>query len=503
VKEKKAVFSPQKASTSTLNGKKTPDRFINDNMKITFWGAAKQVTGSMFLVELADGYQILIDCGLDMENRTETDPVYPGACFPFEPSMLNLVVLTHAHLDHTGKVPNLYREGYEGQVICSSPTFALTELLLYDSAGLNRKKLNMLHKKRSKQPGFRSDFPLHDLYFEKDVEAALDRFIPIKTESPFKIKKGVYVTLIPSGHLLGACSVLLEVEEDGEKKRVLFSGDLGRKNYPLLKDPGSPPAADYVICEATYGNRLHQSKEETEEILREVILDTCVKKPGRLIIPAFSIGRTQAILFTLNKLFVQGVLPPVKIYADSPLAQKSNIVYERYAALLNDEALQFKALHKELFQFDHLEYIYSEKDSKRIASHQHPAIIISSSGMLEGGRILHHIRSNLGNPYCTILMVGFSAEGTFGNKLLRKSQKVKMGKHHLEVKANIVYTDAFSGHGDQSDLLDFLQKQRTQQLKRVFLVHGEPESLENLKNTLTTKEFSSVEIPEKGISYHL
>lgn len=472
-------------------------------MKLTFWGAARQVTGSMFLLELDNDYRVLIDCGMDMEKKKEEDPLYEGSSFPFEASTINLVILTHAHLDHSGRIPNLLQEGFEGQVLCSSPTLDLAELLLLDAAGLNKRKLQAYHKRRRNNPAVaQKSTLLQNIYLERDVEEAIDQFVPIAFNRKFSVNKELGVTLVPTGHLLGAANVLLEVKENGKLKKILFSGDLGRFNYPLLPDPVAPPQVDYLVCETTYGNRLHSTTADTAEKLQKVIQETCVDIPGRLIIPAFSIGRTQALLYVLNKLCVDGKLPPVKIFADSPLAFRSNKVYEKHYKYLNEEAKEFREDYDSLFDFDTLHYVESSKQSRQISSYAEPCIIISSSGMMEGGRIQHHVAQNLENPYCTIMMVGYSAEGTLGNKLLTGLKTVKVGKREVNVSARVASTDAFSGHGDQTDILKFVNSQDPAQLKKLFLVHGEPSSMDEFKEIVSEQGYD-VEAPAKGESFEL
>ncbi len=492
-------------------------------MKLTFWGAARQVSGSMFLLELEDDYRILIDCGLDLEkerskkngqhhasmNGVPKQASTPHAIFPFEASMVNVVLLTHAHIDHSGNIPNLFREGYEGQVLCTSPTYELSELLLMDSASLHRRRLNAFSKKKNKKNKKSSLSPseIAEMYLEHNVKESLERFVPIAFNKKFKLKKGVEVTFNPAGHLLGAANVILEITENGEKKTLAFSGDIGRYDYPLHIDPQPLPQVDYLICESTYGNRRHDYGRKSaiidaEERLADIIQKTCVDIPGRLIIPAFSVGRTQALLYTLKKLCVKKQLPPIKVFSDSPLAHKSTETYIKYHRFLNPEAQQFQEEHDDLFDFENLEYIEDLKTSKKVANHNEPCIIISSSGMIEGGRIQYHVRTNLSNPYCTILMIGYAAEGTIGHRLLQGEKIIKIEDKEVAVLANIARIDAFSGHGDLDDLLGFVKHQSPQQLRKVFLVHGENESLEHFKALLETEGYQ-VEIPIKGQSFEL
>lgn len=473
-------------------------------MRLTFWGAAKQVTGSMSLLTLDDGYQVLIDCGIDMANMAETAPLYPNSALPFDASLVNVVLLTHAHLDHSGKLPNLFKEGYEGQILCTSATASLTQILLEDSARINQRKLKAYSKRKSR--GLSLDhfnFIPENLYTTSDVSATIKEVVPLQFTRRFNIKPGLWVTFLPAGHLLGAAHVYIEVEEGDETKTFLFSGDIGRKNYPLLQNPSNLPQADYVISETTYGNREHTEIADSANELRKVILKSCVDMPGRLIIPAFSIGRTQAVLFEMHKLFVSGKIPPIKVFADSPLAMQSNRIYEDFTHLLNKEAKEFKEGNNSLFNFDNIEYAQKQNDSKAISNYNEPCIIISSSGMLEGGRIQHHIQANMENPYATVLMVGFSAEGTLGARLRDNEGYLRMGSEELKVNCKIEQTDSFSGHGDINDLLSFIQQQDKNKVTQIFLNHGEEESMMAFKEKIENIGYQNVVIPQKGHEYIL
>ncbi|WP_250630626.1 MBL fold metallo-hydrolase RNA specificity domain-containing protein [Rhodoflexus caldus] len=475
-------------------------------MKLTFWGAARQVTGSMYLLELEDDYRILIDCGFDMDRERgkeeELPQAFPGSVFPFDASTLNLVLLTHAHIDHSGNIPNLYREGYEGQVLCTSPTIDLTHLLLTDSAALHRRRLQNLSKKKKKKQ-LPPPNVVNEWYIEKQVDAAMDSFVGIAFNQRFQVKKGLHITFIPAGHLLGAANILIEVNEGGKQRSILFSGDIGRYNYPLLPDPSPVPQVDYLICESTYGGRNHTPNVEVEAELEKAIIETCVEKPGRLIIPSFSVGRTQSLLYTFNKLATQRRLPPIKVFSDSPMALQSTKIYARYSKMLNKDARDFLATHDTLFDFDNLVIVEDLKNSKAISNYREPCIIISSSGMLEGGRIQHHIRHNLSNPYCTILMIGYSAENTLGRQLLDGIPSLRVGDQEIPVLAKVKYTDAFSGHGDQDDLIKFVKQQAPDRLKQLFLVHGETDSMEAFRTLLSTEGYQQVAMPEKGQTFVL
>lgn len=465
-------------------------------MKLTFWGAARQVTGSMFLLELEDGFKIVIDCGSDFSKNRSQDPL-----FPFRASEIDLVLLTHAHLDHSGNIPNLIIGGYRKQILCTPATFSLAQIILKDSALIHSRNLKkQLDKSKAKHKASLS--PIKNIYLEKQVNEAIEQFVTIAFHKKFEVREGLFVTFIPAGHLLGAAYILVEAEEKGNKKSIIFSGDIGRKNYPLLQDPAPLPQADYLVCETTYGQRTHYAEGDPEEILQQIIQKACVDIPGRLIIPSFSIGRTQALLYSLHKLAVNQKLPAIKVFADSPMAEISTKVYEEYLPLLNEEANEFYKNHRSLFDFNNLVQISSLKESKAISNYNQPCIIISSSGMVTGGRVEDHLKNNLGNPYCTILMIGYCAEGTPGYQLLNQ-KSVKIKGRNIPVSATIISTDIFSGHGDKNDLINFVKTQSKEDLKKIFLVHGEYDSMVSFKKSLEAEGYDKVEMPKRGESFEL
>ncbi|WP_316766284.1 MBL fold metallo-hydrolase [Pedobacter frigiditerrae] len=458
-------------------------------MKLTIWGAAQQVTGSMHLLQ-TENYSILIDCGLDYEKGTYQED---NQRFPFNPAEIDLVILTHAHIDHSGNLPTLVRMGFEGQILCTPPTADLAELLLLDSVNIFLSKQN----KRSKgRIGHHHAGPA-PLYLQKHVMETVDRFITIGFNKPFKINGSIELTFVPVGHLLGAAAAILSITENGITKKIGFTGDIGRKNYPVLVDPEPLPQLDYLVCESTYGGRLHSSDTTLEETLIKTIQDTCIKSPGRLLIPAFSIGRTQSLVFTLNKIFSTGLLPPVQIFVDSPLANHATEVYRKHHTLVNDEAKQFYQTKGDEFEFDNLIYVHDRKESESVMNYLEPCIIISSAGMLEGGRIQDHLYHNIQNYYCTILFIGFCAKGTLGDRLLRGDPIIRLRNRDLMVYASIKKTDLLSGHGDHQDLVNTVKNQDLTKLQRVFLVHGETKSMD-LLSTALIEEGYQVTIPEKG-----
>lgn len=474
-------------------------------MKLTFWGAAQQVTGSMFLLE-SDDYRILIDCGSDFDldalgKKTRYDE--QKSVFPFDASLINTVLLTHAHIDHSGNIPNLFKEGFEGRVVCTEPTMALTSLLLKDAANLHQKRLNAQNDLTGKKKGKKRKEIPRDYFVEKNVIEALENFVPVAFGQRYRIADHVSITFYAAGHLLGAAHIVVEVFENGERKRICFSGDIGRNNYPLLMDPQEVPDVDYLVCESTYGNRIHENTGSPTEALADVIKRTCIDIPGRLIIPSFSVGRTQALLYTLNKIYADHSFPNLKVFSDSPLAYSSTKVYQRHIKLLNKEARNFQDDNDMLFDFDNLIYLESSDASKAVSNYNEPCIIISSSGMVQGGRVEYHVEANIGNPYATILMIGYASEGTLGWRLLHGQDTISIRGKQLPVLANIEKIDVFSGHGDQNDLIRFVRMQDPEKLKAVFLVHGEHQSMSDFQNILQHEGYKTVEIPMRGQTFYL
>ncbi|HXI00735.1 MAG TPA: MBL fold metallo-hydrolase [Sphingobacteriaceae bacterium] len=461
-------------------------------MKLTIWGAAKQVTGSMHLLEL-ENYTILIDCGLDYERDTYVEE---NEQFPFDPSDIDAVILTHAHIDHSGNLPTLVRMGFEGQILCTPPTADLTELLLLDSVNV------FLARQRKKRHGKRGSSGPKPLYLQKHVMETVDRFVTIAFNKPFHINGNTSLTFIPAGHLLGAAHVILTVTEHGIEKKIAFSGDIGRENYSVIVDPEPLPQVDYLVCESTYGGRQHSTGKTIEQVLTETVEEACIKTPGRLIIPAFSIGRTQALVYSLNKIFSKGLLPRVKVFVDSPLAGYATEVFRKHHNLVNEEARNFYRREGDEFEFENLFYTQNMEESKDILNYLEPCIIISSAGMLEGGRIQDHLYYNIQNYYCTILFIGYCAKGTLGHRLLRGDPVVHIRDRDLSVYATIKQTDLLSGHAGHDGLVNFVKQQESGKLKNVFLVHGEPESMVALSEALDAEGYTVI-IPEKGRVFEL
>jgi metallo-beta-lactamase family protein len=463
-------------------------------MKLTIHGAARQVTGSMHLLEVGP-YKILIDCGLDYEKDRS---IQSNEDFPFDPATIDVVVLTHAHIDHSGNIPTLVRLGYEGQILCTPPTADLTELLLLDSVSIFMNKADKGRKHGKGKGKFGTG--AQPLYLQKHVMDAMDRFVTIGFNKPFRITGDIELTFVPVGHLLGAGAAVFKINDDGVEKTIAFTGDIGRKNYPVLDDPQPLPPVDFLVTEATYGGRLHTKDKSVQDTLIEIIDKCCVKEQGRLIIPAFSIGRTQSLVYSLNKIFSSGLLPPVKVFVDSPMATRATEIFRKHHHLVNAEAQDFYRLKGDEFEFDNLTYVETLQDSRQVSNYYEPCIIISSAGMLEGGRIQDHLFYNIQNFYCTILFIGYCAKGTLGHRLLRGDSIVHIKDRDLAVYATIKQTDVLSAHGDHDDLMNNVRTLDKGRLKNVFLVHGEESSMQALADSLEGEGYT-VTMPEKGLSY--
>lgn len=451
-------------------------------MKYTCWGAAKQVTGSMHVLQLDSGYTILIDCGIDYEDKTNKEI---NARFPFDVDQIDVLILTHAHIDHSGNIPNLVKQGFKGEIICTEPTAYLLEKLWADSVNIQNSN-NKRHKSVR-------------LYGFKEVKASNEQVFTLPFYQRFELNDDVAITLHEAGHIIGAASVRLEITEAGEKKVIGFTGDLGNPGSKLIVNAVPMQNLDALISETTYGNRHHKEKRTPEEVLIEHVTNTCIKQDGRLIIPAFSVGRTQAVLFTLKKLFNEGQLPPIRVFADSPLALASNNIHNRYSHYLNSETQNYKRDNDgSLFDFKSLHLVEDDTDVEDMEQYRDACIIVSSAGMLEGGRIQHHISDHIQNPLCTILIAGFCSPGTLGAQLLMGQSAIRIKGKDKYVYAKVLQTDVFSAHPDTIGLQQYFEQSDGEMLKNIFFVHGEEAAMNDLKEVLTQKLRSKVTIPNRG-----
>lgn len=455
-------------------------------MKYTCWGAAKQVTGSMHLLELDSGYKILVDCGIDYEDK---DNKTINSHFQFNPKDIDVLLLTHAHIDHSGNIPNLVKQGFKGEIICTEPTAFLLDKLWIDSVNIQNNNFN--RRKTARLYGF------------KEVKEANEQLLTVNFNQKFTLNSEVSCTFHEAGHIIGAASIRLEVTEENSIKTIGFTGDLGNSGSKLIVDPEPMQGLNYLITETTYGNRQHKEKRSPEDVLIEYVTKTCVDQEGRLIIPAFSVGRTQAILFTLKKLFNTGILPPIRVFADSPLALASSNIHNRFSDYLNDEAKNNMLVDGSLFDFKSLYLVEDKSDVEDMELYRDSCIIVSSAGMLEGGRIQHHISDHIQNPSCTILIAGFCSPGTLGAQLLEGRSMIRVKGNDKYVYAKIDQTDVFSAHPDTDGLQDYFEATHTDQLTKIFFVHGEEESMYELKSLLSDDLQKKVVIPSKGESFQL
>lgn len=459
-------------------------------MKLKFLGAAREVTGSKHLITTDYGRKILLDCGMYQGKGIETTSL--NRKLGFEPSEIDNLILTHAHIDHSGLIPYMYKLGFRGSVICTNATRDLCAIMLADSGGIQEYDTKTFNKKRFIQ-GLE---PVEPLYTKADAIASMELFIGIAYERKLRIDDYTTVKFTNTGHMLGSSVANIEITENGQKKKIAYTGDIGRPTNRILKSPAPFPQADYLITEATYGDRLHKSTSEAEEALLKVVESTCVEKNGRLIIPSFSVGRAQEIAYSLNNLYNDRRLPKINIYVDSPLAVNATSVFRMHPECFNEDVLYVMESDPDPFGFNSMYYITDKMESKRLNAYTKPCVIISASGMMEAGRVKHHIANAISNPRNTILAVGYCAPKTLGAKLLNGAKEISIHGTLHQVKADIQRIDSFSGHGDYKEMAQFLSCQDASLLKNTFIVHGDYKAQSSYKNHLTEKGFKNISIPE-------
>ncbi len=466
-------------------------------MRITFYGAAQEVTGSMHLVEV-NGQRILLDCGLYQGPRAET--YARNLNLPFSAASIDTVVLSHAHIDHSGNLPNLVKQGYRGTIWCTAATQNLCTYMLMDSGHIHETDVEYVNRRRAR----RGEAPVEPLYTSADAQACLGQFVGVGLHRPMPIGDGVRLTFYNAGHILGAAHVVLEIDDHdtGEQRRVVFSGDIGRKTSALLAAPEPVGAADIVIMESTYGDRLHEDYVSTRKTLRNVV-NTTSRRSGKVIIPAFAVGRTQEIVYNLNQLDAAGDIPDLPIYVDSPLAVNATNVFRMHPEAWRAEVQEFllNDRGRSPFDFENVEYIRDARRSKQLNAKPGPAVIISASGMAETGRILHHLKNNIEYPQNTVLIVGYMAQDTLGRKLKDGMKQVKIFGEEYDVRADVVSIDGYSAHADQIELIDWATQFPRERLEQLFLVHGEPGPMETLAGKLREAGMGSIAVPQRGRSY--
>jgi metallo-beta-lactamase family protein len=462
-------------------------------MKIQFLGAAREVTGSKVLITTDSNKKILLDCGMYQGKGMETDSM--NRKLGFDPEKIDYLILSHAHIDHTGLVPYLYKEGFRGSVICTNATRDLCSIMLPDSGHIQELDIKWFNKKRARQ-GLPSETPI---YHVEHAEQSMNLFISVAYNRRFYINDSINVKFTNSGHMLGSAVVNLEIIENGQKKRIAYTGDIGRPFNYLLQSPQPFPQCDFLITESTYGNRIHEPQNTIEDELLNVVMHTCVEKKGKLIIPSFSVGRTQEIVFLLNNFYNQGLLPKIDVYVDSPLSVNATEIFRLNTECMNKEVKEVMKYDKDPFGFNTLKYIKDVNESKALNDSVAPCIIISASGMAEAGRIKHHISNNIEKSSTTILIIGYCSPTSLGARIQVPGLKEIsiFGRVH-QVNAEIKRIEALSGHSDYKEMIGFLSCQDKELVRKLFLVHGEYESQLFYKNELLETGYRNVEIPAWG-----
>lgn len=460
-------------------------------MKIAFHGAARTVTGSKHLITLKSGKKILLDCGMFQGMGKDTDSM--NREFGFDAAEVDVMVLSHAHIDHSGLIPKLIHEGFKGKIYCTPATAMLAGILLEDSAEIQESDAKASNKRRISQ-----GLPyIQPLYTIEDAKKAVDFFVKREYGEWFTIAEGVQVLFTDAGHIIGSACVHLKITEAGKETRITFSGDIGRYRDIILKSPEEFPQADYIVMESTYGNSLHPPADGTAELLLKWITDTCIRKKGKLILPAFSVGRTQEILYALNQLEQENQLPDLDYYVDSPLSIEATEVVKSFPQLFNKKVQKLMQTDNDPFGFKGLKYIKTVEQSKMLNYQNSPMVIISASGMAEAGRVKHHISNNIENSRNTIVMTGYCEPNSLGARLMNGSPEVTIFGVQHQVNAEIGSIRSMSAHGDYEDMSQWLACQDPRQLKQLFLVHGEYDVQQEFKRRLVKKGFSDIQIPER------
>lgn len=465
-------------------------------MKLSFYGAARTVTGSQFLLEV-NGKSLLIDCGMYQGRRSES--YARNKNFPFDPRQVDAVILTHAHIDHSGNLPNLAKQEFHGPVYGTPATCDLATLMLLDSGHIQESDAEFVNKKRAR----RGEPPIEPLYTQEDAEVLAKYLQPKDYNEWFQPVQGVSVRLVEAGHVLGSSSVEMEVEEIGKKKvRLWFSGDIGRRNLPILRDPVLPKDVDYMVMESTYGDKVHRDPEQAHEEFHAVVMET-IKKRGKVIVPAFAVGRTQELVYSLNQFVSEGRMPEIPVYVDSPLAVNASDIFRRHPECYDQETKDFITRYRHpALEFKRLTYVRSVDESKALNFMDGPMIIISASGMAESGRILHHLKNNIEDSRNMILIVSWQAPDTLGRRLAEREERVNIFGEEYIRRAGVATIGGLSGHAGQDMLVSYAESTRST-LKHLFLVHGEEKSAGPLQERLASVGLKNVHYPEVNSSVEL
>lgn len=457
-------------------------------MKIRFLGATECVTGSKHLLTTRSGRQLLLDCGLYQGYGKDTDGM--NRELGFDPAKLDAVILSHGHVDHCGNLPSLIKKGFKGKIYCTPATADVCDVLLMDSANIQQDRHGPRKPGRGRRP--------EPLYTVDEAARCLDHFEVVPFDTDFRLNDEVSFYFSENGHVIGSGAVNLTVKEGGQVTRLTFTGDIGRYNDPLLKPPACFQQADYIICESTYGNRVHDEPEDIEHKLLGIIIDTCVNKKGKLVIPAFSLGRTQQILYILDKLANKKRLPDVPVYVDSPMSVKATGIVRRHAQSFNEELQNYLKRDADPFGFPSLNYITEAQESRQLNQMEEPCVIIAASGMGDAGRVQHHILHTIGNNRNTVLITGYCSPSSLGAKLMRGHKQVHIMDYLLDVNADIYSMQSLSAHGDREELIRFLSCQDKNNVKGIFLVHGDSDAKSAFSKRLAKEGYQNIRAPRKN-----
>ena len=466
-------------------------------MKISFHGAARTVTCSNHLITLNDGRKILLDCGMFQGLGSETEEL--NNHFGFNPTTIDVLLLTHAHIDHTGLIPKLVKEGFRGKIICTEATRELAEILLYDSAEIQTYETDIINRKREAK----GLSPYQPLYTSDDVAQSLQQFETVPFDKWITVTNGVEAFFTHTGHLIGSAAITLRIKEGRRKTTILFSGDVGRYRSVLLQPPVEAPQADYIILESTYGDKRHDITFNTIEVLHQWIKRVCVQNGGQLIIPAFSVGRTQEVLYALNQLSLEKRLPEMFYFIDSPLSLKATEIIKKYKEQYNERLQQVLEIDNDPFDFPGLKYVESVEDSRKLVDYKEPCVIISASGTADAGRVRHHLNQCIGNRNNAVLFVGYCGAKSLGGQLLSGAKEVEIFSDPCTVAADVGQLQGMSAHGDTDDLTQFLSSQQAEKVKAIFLVHGEQDVQKAFCDRLQLKGFNRVEVPNQHEEFSL
>ncbi|MGD2095285.1 MAG: MBL fold metallo-hydrolase [Phycisphaerales bacterium] len=457
-------------------------------MKLKFLGAAQNVTGSRHLLEV-DGTRILVDCGLYQERQFKSRNWEP---FEVPPNSIDAVLLTHAHLDHCGLLPKLVKEGFKGKIYGTTATAEIAKIILLDSAHLQEEDAEYKRKRHEKE-GRKGPHPYEPLYTTEDVEVCCPMFSHVKYKKPIQIGNSVEATFYDAGHVLGSSIIKVNVNRNGEYRTILFSGDMGRPDRPIVHDPTSFEQADYILVESTYGDRVHQGKEDTKKAIAEVINET-KKAGGNIIIPSFALERSQEVLYYINELMLENKIPHLMVFLDSPMASKITKVFQKHKELYDEEMAEHIRNNESPFNFPELKMTGTTDESKALNNISGTSIIIAGSGMCTGGRVKHHLVNNISDPKNTIMFVGYQAIGTLGRSIVDGNKEVRILGQKRQVKAQVVKVNGFSAHADRDELFNWLNGFKKPP-RRLFIVHGESEGAHNFADYIKEKTGWEVIVP--------